>query len=159
MSDTYDTAAEAEADRAQQRALLVALGASDRVLRRDQCGAWQIGGKHGTVHAWGDGKSWVLFVACRSARHWTATKQRLGFCEVTQDGDDEGCLRLHQLPTAARATVIRDALGIRKRAELGAEELERRRALGKRLAQAAGRANATSPVPHLLPEQAPKISA
>jgi len=102
------------------------------------------------VHTWGDGKCWVLFVACHSTRHWTATKQRLGFCTVTQDGDDEGCLRLRQLPTVAQASVIRDALGIRKRADLSAEELERRRALGKRLAQASGRANATSLVPHSL---------
>jgi len=24
----------------------------------------------------GDGKTWALYVACRSARHWTATKAR-----------------------------------------------------------------------------------
>jgi hypothetical protein len=74
-------------------------------------------------------------------------------------GVDKGCLRLHQLPTIAQATVIRDALGIRKRVEFGAEDLGRRRASMKRLAPAAGRASTTSPVPHLLPEQAPKISA
>jgi hypothetical protein len=100
-----------------------------------------------TATSAGDGKSWVLFVACRSARHWSA-KEDLSFCRLTQDGEDEGCLRLQQLPTAAQAIAIRDVLGIRKRADRGAEELERRRAFGKRLALAAGRANATSPVPH-----------
>jgi len=88
----------------------------------------------------------VLYVACRSERHWTATKARLSFCTVTQDGDDDGCLRLYQLPTVTQATVIRDALGIRKRVEFGAEDLERRRASMKRLAQAARCANASSPV-------------
>ena len=58
----------------------------------------------------------------------THTKKRLGFCEVTQDGDDEGCLRLHQLPTAEQAEVLRDILGIRKWVELAPETLERLRA-------------------------------
>jgi hypothetical protein len=92
MSDTYDSAAEADTDRALQRALLAALGAWDRALRRDECGAWRIAGKQGSIHTWGDGKTWVLYVACRSERHWTATKARLSFCTVTQDGDDEGCV-------------------------------------------------------------------
>src|SRR5215467_185813 len=93
--NTYDSAAEAEADRAQQKALLAALNAWDRALRRDECGAWCIGGERGTAHTWGDGQSW---------QHWTWTKKRLGFCEVTQDGDDEGMLRLHSLPTPESAT-------------------------------------------------------
>ena len=57
MADTYQTAPDAEADRAQQKALLAALGVWDRALRRDECGAWRIDGKHGSVHTWGDGKS------------------------------------------------------------------------------------------------------
>jgi hypothetical protein len=127
MIDTYETAAEAEADRAQQKALVAALGAWGRALRRDECGAWCIRGKHGSIHTWGDGASWVLFVACRSAKHWTATKRRLGFCEVTQDAAKEGCLRLHQLPTAQQALVGRDVLGIRKRQEISDATRERLR--------------------------------
>ena len=42
-------------------------------------------------------------------------------------------------------------LGIRKRAELGPEERERRRALGKRLALAAESANATGAASRPLP--------
>ena len=60
--------------------------------------------------------------------HWTHTKRRLSFCTITQDADDEGCLRLHTLPTTEQAAVIRDALGIRKRIELARETLERLRA-------------------------------
>ena len=42
MGDTYEGAAEAEADRRQQKTLLAALDAWDRALRRDECGAWTI---------------------------------------------------------------------------------------------------------------------
>jgi hypothetical protein len=136
MTDTYDTAEEAEADRAQQLALLSALNATSTALRRDECGAWRISGQSGSIHTWGDGKTWVLYVACRSARHWTYTKRKLAFCQLRQDGDDEGCLRLLQLPTPKHAAFIRDALGIRKRPELSPDERERRRAQGKRLARA-----------------------
>jgi len=128
MPDTYDTAEEAAADRAQQQRLLTALNAWDRALRRDECGAWRINGRHGTIHTWGDGKTWVLFVRCRSARHWTITKRRLSFCTPTQDGDDEGCLRLHALPTSEQAEVIRDVLGLQKRREDSPETLERLKA-------------------------------
>jgi len=113
------------------RSLLVALNAWGRALRRDDCNAWCIAGKgHGRIYSWGDGKTWVLYVRCRSEKHWLYTKRRLSFCEVTQDGDDEGCLRLHQLqlPTPDQAEVIRDVLGIRKRVELTPETLERLRA-------------------------------
>jgi hypothetical protein len=124
---TYDTAAEADADRAQQKQLLAALNAWDRALRRDECGAWRITGARGSIHTWGDGKTWVLWVGCRSGLHWTFTKRRLAFCAVTQDGDDEGCLRLHALPTADQAEELRAVLGIRKPVELAPETLERLR--------------------------------
>jgi hypothetical protein len=141
MGDTYDCAAEAETDRAQLWQLLAALGAWRRAFRRDTCNAWCIRGAAGHIYTWGDGRTWALWVRCRSPRHWTATKRRLAFCDLTQDCDDEGSLRLRRLPTPAEATVIREVLGIRKRAELGPAELERRRALGKQLAQRPGRAS------------------
>jgi hypothetical protein len=77
------------------------------------------------MHTWGDGTSWALFVACRSALHWTYTKRRLSFCILTQDGEDEGCVRLNQLPTVAQADVIRDVLGVRKWQEISATTRER----------------------------------
>jgi hypothetical protein len=70
----------------------------------------------------------VLFIACRSGLHWTYTKRRLSFGVVTLDCEDEGCLRLHQLPTPEQANVIRDILGIHKRREVSAAELERLKA-------------------------------
>jgi hypothetical protein len=118
MGDTYASAAEGETDRAQQLQLLAAVGAWSRALRPDLCNAWCIQGTRGRIYSWSDGKTWALWVHCRSPRHWTATKRRLAFCELTQDCDEEGCLRLRRLPTPAEAVVIRDVLGIRKRAEL-----------------------------------------
>jgi hypothetical protein len=73
----YDTTAEADADRGQQKALLEAIGAWDRALHR---------------------------------------------------GDEEGCLRLHQLPTPEQAAVIRDIMGIRKKQEISSTTLERLKA-------------------------------
>ena len=126
--DTYDTVADADAGRAQQKNLLTALGGWDRALRRDECGVWAIIGKTGNILTWGDGQTWVLWVGCRSARHWTSTKQRLDFCQVTQDGEDEGTLRLHALPTPEQAIIIRDVLGIQKRREVSPEDLARLKA-------------------------------
>ena len=152
-TNTYDSAADADADRAQQKELLTALNASDRALRRDECGAWTLIGRQGSIHTWGDGTSWVLFVACRSALHWTYTKRRLSFCTVTQDCDDEGVLRLHRLPTPHEAEAIRDILGVRKRMEFDPEQLEHRRTLMARARSAQGRANATVPLPLPTPEK------
>jgi hypothetical protein len=130
---TYDAHAEAEADKAQQARLLAALDGWERALRRDECGAWCIAGKRGRIHTWGDGKTWVLSVSCHSVRAWTATKARLGFCIVTQDGDDEGCLRLSGLPSSEQAATIRDILGIRKRVAYSDEVLAAKVAAAARL--------------------------
>ena len=99
---TYRNREEERDDRQQQERLLVALDAAPSQLRRDECGWWTIGGRHGAINTWGDGKTWMAVVTSRSARHWTITKRRLAFMTVTQDGDDEGCLRLLHLPTPER---------------------------------------------------------
>jgi hypothetical protein len=155
MGDSYDNASEAVADRTQQRELLAALGAWERALRRDECGVWCISGQRGTICTFGDGKSWVVHVICHSIRHWTAVKMRLLFCKPMQDGDDEGCVRLMDLPTPEQASIIRAVIGLRKRAELGPAELERRRALGKRLAHGHGSASSPSPLPTPTQESEP----
>jgi hypothetical protein len=164
---TYDSAVDGDADRAQQKTLVVALNAWDRALRRDDCSAWCIHGIkqykrevfRNSIHTYGDGRTWALYVHCRSSQHWTWTKKKLSFCTMTQDGDDEGVLRLHQLPTAEQSDVIRDILGIRKRMEFSPEDLERRRASMTRLQSAEGSANATAPLPVPTPEEAPILDA
>lgn len=130
MRDTYETGAEADADRKQQERLLAALNASSGALRRDECGAWAINGTDGVIHTYGDNATWLLCARCRSPQHWTWTVKGLPFCTVTQAGDDEGCLRLHALPTPSQAEAIRGALGIRKRREVSEAELARLKAHG-----------------------------
>jgi hypothetical protein len=101
--------------------LLAGLDASEKGLCRDGCGDWLIWGANGHIYADGDG--FLLVVSGRSARGWTWAKQRLSFCRVTQDGDDEGCLHLDRLPATDEAAEIRDILGIRKRRSLSPETL------------------------------------
>jgi hypothetical protein len=128
---SYKTRADADADRAAQLVLMNALSAWDRAFRRDECGAWRINGERGHIYTWGDGASWLLYLACRSSMAWTYAKKRLAFCKVTQNGDDEGCLRLFELPTAEQAEAIRELLAIRKRTEHSPGALERLLAGGK----------------------------
>jgi hypothetical protein len=149
---TYRSREEERADREQQELLLVALDAAPAQLLRDACGSWVITGRRGTVQTWGDGKSWLAYVIGRSARHWSAIKQRLAFMTVTQDGDEEGCLRLFSLPTPLEAVVIRDVMGLRKRVEYAPETLERKRASMARALSA--RESARMPLPGVaMPEE------
>jgi hypothetical protein len=111
--------------RERQLQLVGALDAWSRAIGRDECGDWRINGRSGHIYA--DDNGWRLYVACRSARAWTSAKGRLGFCRLTQDGDDEGVLYLAAMPTKVQADAIRKALGIRKRLEHSREALERMR--------------------------------
>jgi hypothetical protein len=65
-----------------------------------------------------------------SARQWSADKKRLRFCQLTQDGDDEGCLTLDRLPTEAEGDIIRDVMGIGKARHLTEEQHARLVAIG-----------------------------
>jgi hypothetical protein len=95
--------------------MLTALDASLRTLER--IGDWQIVGNNG--HIMTDGRGFVFYVSTsESPRRWTGIKKRLGFCRLTQDGDDGGCLYLERLPKADEAVLIREAIGIRKRRHL-----------------------------------------
>ena len=69
-----------------------------------------------------------MSLAGRRGIGWTSTKPRLGFCEMRLDCETEGTLRLHRLPTAEQAAVIRDVLGIDKRREISDATRERLRA-------------------------------
>ena len=104
--------------------MVTALGCWDRAYCRDECGDWMIEGKQGHIYAHPEG--FYLYCAPGSARAWGFAKKALAFCTLlTQDGDDEGFLRLERLPTPAEADVIRDKLGIRKKRVLTDEERER----------------------------------
>jgi hypothetical protein len=112
--NTYKMAEEGIRDKAQLKAMLTALNGANRALRLDECVAWMINGSRGDIYTWGDGKDFILVIGCHSVRAWTAMKKRLHFCRVTQDGDEEGCLRLDHLPDAEEAEAVRFAIGLRQ---------------------------------------------
>src|SRR5262249_23501188 len=93
----------------------------------DECGAWCITGSYGGMYTWGDGLSWAIYIASGSPRKWSADKNRLAFCLVTQDGDEEGVVRMFGLPTPEQAAALRQVLGLRKRVAYWIEELAARR--------------------------------
>jgi hypothetical protein len=91
-------------------------------------------------------------------------KRRLAFMTVTQDGDDEGCLRLFRLPTPEEAALIRDALLLRKRRTLTEESRTRLIAAGVNgRFRAQGAATAPGVVrestPTLVPEKTAAIAS
>ena len=96
---------ELQTDKERLRQLREALHGAFCSLGHDKCGDWCLRGSRG--HIYRDGSGWLLCVRCRSTMHWTYTKKRLAFCRLTQGGDDEGCLHLDRLPSAAEAHEIR----------------------------------------------------
>jgi hypothetical protein len=71
----------------------------ERPVCRGLVGDYQISGKHG--HVLSDHPGYLLYVTS-TVQRWKKTK-RLWPGKVSQDGDDEGTLRLDHLPTAAEA--------------------------------------------------------
>jgi hypothetical protein len=120
-------------DRSHLLRLSQALEASPRLLRLDDCSWWIIRGRNGWIGVWSDRPvAFLLYVFGRSSRHWSAIKRKLDFCTPSQDGDDEGVLRLEKLPTSKEAKVIREVVGVRKRPTFSLETLEQKRAsIGK----------------------------
>jgi hypothetical protein len=120
----------------RQRPLLIefqqSLDASRKVgghptLRRDNCGDWAIWGRLGHIYAVpikaaAIGCGFQLVIGTNnSPRRWTGVKRRLAFCQLSQDGDDEGTMILNRLPTEPEAELIREALDIRKAPNLTEE--------------------------------------
>jgi hypothetical protein len=58
------------------------------------------------------------FRRTRAQTRWTRVKKRLSFCRLIQDGDDEGIMILRNLPTAAQAEAIREAIGLHKKRQV-----------------------------------------
>ena len=116
-------------DRERLVVLLNALDASETALRRDppirgqeDTGDWAIWGRDDnddsnipigmSCHVYPDGDAYLIYFTVADADKsdrapsslpWKNAKAKLSFCQVTQDGDWEGCLRLDRLPTAAEA--------------------------------------------------------
>jgi hypothetical protein len=121
----------------QRHALLKlaeALDCRDNALRRDECGDWRISGKLGHIYAVPgtldrpNAKEPPL-----GSKAWSYCKKALKpFCDVTNDGGDEGMLFLDRLPTPEEAEIIRDKLGVAKKREMSDAELERLKSMGRR---------------------------
>jgi hypothetical protein len=133
MKDSYHSGDEANQDKARLIELMGALEVLPSRLCRDESKLWTLQGRPGCyASTWGDDRSWLLVVTPKrelSKLAWTWAKKRLAFAEVTQDGDTEGCFRLHRLPSPDEAEAIRDILGLRK--AYSPEELARRQDLGR----------------------------
>lgn len=114
-------------DRRADRELLVtlvsALSVSQGRLRRDACGDWILVGARG--HIFTDAVGIYAYVPAGTARRWTNVKRALSFMMVvTQDGDDEGILKMDGLPSPDQAAALRKVLGLRKSAPLTPERRE-----------------------------------
>ena len=99
-------------------------------VTRDECGDAVIQGKAGNIHV--DGSGYSVAVMLDSSQQWTWAKKRLRFCQVRQDGDEEGVLHLAQLPTPEQAETLRDILSVHKIPEYTPETLELKRSLMRR---------------------------
>jgi hypothetical protein len=117
-------------DRVSLKGLLLALDASPVSLKRDlvrgegRTGDLAVHGRLGHIYPDGDGYLLCIVAADeldQSARRWSNVKQRLGFCQLRQDGDAEGTLRLDRLPTPHEAALVREALGVKRKRQLSAE--------------------------------------
>jgi hypothetical protein len=80
-------------------------------LRRDPCGDWNVSGRRGHIST--DGTAFYFYLQPGTKRRWEKAKRDLGLI-VTQDGDDEGILRMDELSPAPLAETLRRLLGLRK---------------------------------------------
>lgn len=98
-------------------------------VKVDRCLQPMIEGRYGNIHV--DGAGWLVAVTDPSTagrpRRWGNVKARLAFCELRQNGDSEGCLRLARLPSRAEGKLLRWAIGAAKVFEYAPEVLERKR--------------------------------
>lgn len=110
-------------DKRYLRLLTKALDVSEGRIKLDECGDWNIFGKRGHICTDSTGW-WYLFTSCDTERKWNNTKKNLSFMEVSQDGDDEGILKLNRIPFRDEAQMVRKVIGLRPRTKLTEEGRE-----------------------------------
>jgi hypothetical protein len=116
--------------RARLREFMAAIHAKKSSLLRDSCGDWAITGSQGCVYCAPGGFQLVITSMVARPRRWSNIKKALSFCELQNDGDDEGILFLDRLPTISEAGPIRQALGIHKHRDITPEQKDKLRAMG-----------------------------
>lgn len=89
------------------------------VLHLNECDDWVLTSSYGSIQT--DGEYWYLYVI---DRRWSSVKKELSFMTLTQDGDDEGILRLDRMPTELEAIKIRKILNLRKMPDYTPEQLK-----------------------------------
>ena len=102
-------------DRAALQRYCDAIKTQPKLIKRDSCLTWCLWGKGGHIYAIPEANTFYLYCAPGTVRAWGAAKKLLHFCEVTQDGDDEGCFRLPVSPSTVEAGKIRQVAGLRLR--------------------------------------------
>lgn len=134
MPDTYPSQSAFAKDKALLARALDDLDVSPTRLRLDECRTWSIQGRYSnSITTYGDGRRYILYLECHSARAWNSAKNRLPFMTVMQDGDLEGTLSFRLPLSADEADTIRSIGGFRRAIALSPEA---RTALAERLAAA-----------------------
>ena len=112
-------------DRSKDRPALLALAdildTRPALIRRDECSDWNLFGTNGHIYAIPEHDAFYVYLGFESARAWTNAKRRLAFCRVTQNGGDEGFLRMSGFPNKKQAEALRRTVGLPKRRHLSPE--------------------------------------
>lgn len=114
----------AQANRSEDKKYLIALSEaldiSEGRIKLDECGDWNLVSPNGIINT--DSECWYLFCSPQVVRTWNLIKRKLSFMVVSQDGDDEGILKLDRMPSEEEAKIIRKIIGGRRRAHLSKED-------------------------------------
>jgi hypothetical protein len=113
--DTYVSAGKAQSDKAQLLSMLIALDGARNSIKLDECRTFVIRGRQGYVATWGDGKRWLVHCAPGSPRKWTNIRRALSpLGQCTQDGGQEGIIRIDRRPNPDEAALIRKAIRLNR---------------------------------------------
>ena len=98
-------------------------------FRRDDCSAWCVSGKTGSIHTWGDSATWAVFVTCRSASCTGRLRSSVSRSAPSpRTATTRAACALHQPAHPDQAAASGTLCGIQKRREVSAETLERLKA-------------------------------
>ena len=118
---TYNSLEEQLKDKSNLNQLLILLNASKACLKLDECRCYCLSGSRGKIYSYSINKLFketdFILVYGSSPEKWTYLKKRLKGYKVTQDGDNEGCIKFNYL--SSDLEFIRKTLGIRKSREGG----------------------------------------
>lgn len=106
-------------DKKYLKKLCKALDVSERRIKVDECGDWNIVGTRGKIST--ETRFWYLYTDSGTSRKWNTTKKMLSFMEVHQDGDSEGILKCRRMPFREESMSVRKVIGLRPTTKLTEE--------------------------------------